>query len=202
MREEKKRINNDFETRVTTIISRGEVRIYTPITHKRKQKKHQDQTYKSKSYSNESHAKCKRCKNWFSLADARKDDRPEHCRLKCKNRDEKKRSSIQQRLKTKQIPTPHRRRLNQIRRVEKKNSNVDFYDSDAWRSLRFKVLRKYGYKCMACGARPGIHPLHVDHIRPRSKYPRLELDPDNLQVLCRDCNLGKSNSSRDDLRTL
>ena len=42
--------------------------------------------------------------------------------------------------------------------------------------------------------------MHVDHIKPRSKYPRLELDFDNLQVLCEDCNLGKSNRYKVDLR--
>ena len=33
--------------------------------------------------------------------------------------------------------------------------------------------------------------LHVDHIKPRSKFPELELSLDNTQVLCADCNLGK-----------
>lgn len=28
-------------------------------------------------------------------------------------------------------------------------------------------------------------------MKPRSKYPELALDPDNLQVLCKACNLGK-----------
>src|SRR5262249_39926358 len=30
-----------------------------------------------------------------------------------------------------------------------------------------------------------------DHIKPRSKFPELELELGNLQVLCADCNLGK-----------
>jgi len=42
--------------------------------------------------------------------------------------------------------------------------------------------------------------MHVDHIRPRSKSPSLELDPDNLQVLCKACNLGKSNLDDTDFR--
>jgi hypothetical protein len=36
-------------------------------------------------------------------------------------------------------------------------------------------------------------PLHVDHIKPVSKYPELKLEFDNLQILCENCNLGKSN---------
>lgn len=31
----------------------------------------------------------------------------------------------------------------------------------------------------------------VDHIKPISKHWHLRLDPDNLQVLCNDCNKGK-----------
>jgi hypothetical protein len=42
--------------------------------------------------------------------------------------------------------------------------------------------------------------MHVDHIKPRSKYPDLELSRQNLQVLCEDCNLGKSNKYEDDWR--
>jgi 5-methylcytosine-specific restriction endonuclease McrA len=69
---------------------------------------------------------------------------------------------------------------------------VGFYQSDAWRHVRYLALKKHGAACQCCGAtgRKG-HPLHVDHIKPRSKFPDLELDLSNLQVLCEDCNLGK-----------
>jgi len=43
--------------------------------------------------------------------------------------------------------------------------------------------------------------MHVDHIKPVSLYPELKYDPDNLQVLCRDCNLEKSNKHETDYRT-
>ncbi len=85
----------------------------------------------------------------------------------------------------------------------KYEKNKSFYESDAWRSLRYEVLKVYGRKCMVCGAVP--HPenkvkLHVDHIKPRSKYPELELEFSNLQILCEDCNLGKSNKDSIDYR--
>ncbi len=67
-----------------------------------------------------------------------------------------------------------------------------------WQRMRYEVLRKYGRKCMLCGATEGA--MHVDHIRPRSKYPELVYDPNNLQVLCAPCNLGKSNAFEDDFR--
>lgn len=76
-----------------------------------------------------------------------------------------------------------------------------FYKSDEWRSLRYAALREAGGKCQCCGQRPTKdNPLHVDHIKPRSKWPWLSLDPDNLQVLCADCNLGKSNTDCIDWR--
>lgn len=82
---------------------------------------------------------------------------------------------------------------------ERSITSSRFYQSREWRKLRFATLHKYGYKCMACGVgREKV--LHVDHIKPRSKYPELELDGENLQVLCVDCNLGKSNKFEDDLR--
>lgn len=76
--------------------------------------------------------------------------------------------------------------------------SIEFYESDAWQGLRYRTLRRYGRKCMSCGA-SGVE-VHVDHIKPRSKYPHLGLDPDNLQVLCKPCNMGKSNKFEDDLR--
>ncbi len=73
----------------------------------------------------------------------------------------------------------------------------DFYQSEEWQELRVLTLRKYGRICMLCRAKDTE--LHVDHIKPKSKYPHLALDPDNLQVLCRQCNLGKSDKFNWDL---
>lgn len=76
-----------------------------------------------------------------------------------------------------------------------------FYESYEWQRIRFQALLKHGNKCLSCNRdnRSGVV-LHVDHIKPRSKYPELELDINNLQVLCGDCNLGKSNSYETDFR--
>ena len=64
-------------------------------------------------------------------------------------------------------------------------------DMPEWISLRAKVIDKYGKRCMACGCYPPDSLLHVDHIKPRSIFPELTLEFDNLQVLCRDCNFKK-----------
>jgi 5-methylcytosine-specific restriction endonuclease McrA len=67
-----------------------------------------------------------------------------------------------------------------------------FYVSHEWRELRYLALRKNGGKCQCCGrsAKDGTV-IHVDHVKPISKYPELKLSLSNLQVLCEDCNLGK-----------
>ena len=76
-----------------------------------------------------------------------------------------------------------------------------FYDSRDWLELRYDVLRKYGRRCMCCGATPkdGIS-IHVYHIKPRAKYPNLALDFNNLQVLCELCNKGKRHRDNTDFR--
>ena len=58
--------------------------------------------------------------------------------------------------------------------------------------LRFKVLQRDNFKCCICGRSPATTQglvLHVDHIKPWSKGGETILE--NLQTLCRDCNLGK-----------
>ncbi len=60
--------------------------------------------------------------------------------------------------------------------------------------LRFKVMLKDNFTCQQCGASPakqlGVE-LHIDHIIPWSKGGGTTLK--NLQTLCSNCNLGKSN---------
>jgi predicted HNH restriction endonuclease len=76
-----------------------------------------------------------------------------------------------------------------------KGKTDSFYNSKEWRELRYRVIKKHGAMCMVCGRTPYEHDIiiHVDHIKPRSKFPALELDESNLQIMCEDCNVGKSN---------
>ena len=95
--------------------------------------------------------------------------------------------------KKKKMPRKNRRK--------KAKTKVDpwiFYKTREWLELRYKVLKTYGRKCMCCGTTTGQ--MHVDHIKPRSKYPELSLIFTNLQVLCHDCNIGKSNKDQTDWR--
>lgn len=69
-----------------------------------------------------------------------------------------------------------------------------FYSSAKWKEVRYIALQQSEGKCCLCGAmaRDGVK-LHVDHIKPRSLFPELAYQLGNLQVLCSDCNIGKSN---------
>ena len=77
----------------------------------------------------------------------------------------------------------------------------DFYKSQQWRTLRYHFLRDSNGKCVCCGAtkEDGVT-MHVDHIIPRTINWELALDFKNLQLLCEDCNIGKSNIFTDDWR--
>jgi hypothetical protein len=76
-----------------------------------------------------------------------------------------------------------------------------FYSSSEWKAIRYKALAVAGGRCACCGATSATGAvLHVDHIKPRSKFPELALDIANLQVLCRSCNEGKSNIDQTDWR--
>lgn len=82
--------------------------------------------------------------------------------------------------------------------LEKEKPETCFYLGDDWRYLRRIIFRLYGKWCMRCMA---TKDLHIEHIKPKSKYPHLSLRVDNLQVLCKHCNEEKSNINEDDFRT-
>lgn len=75
----------------------------------------------------------------------------------------------------------------------------DFYQSKAWATVRYAALMKHGARCQCCGASAADGAtMHVDHIKPRSKFPDLALELSNLQVLCELCNVAKSNIDQTD----
>jgi hypothetical protein len=63
-------------------------------------------------------------------------------------------------------------------------------------SLRYKVLKRDNYRCTFCGKSPVTNfgtILHIDHKIPFSKGGKSSLE--NLQTLCEECNLGKSDKT-------
>jgi 5-methylcytosine-specific restriction endonuclease McrA len=85
--------------------------------------------------------------------------------------------------------------------LAKRVSIPEFYNTEAWKRLRYHALVRDGGRCLCCGraASDGVT-LNVDHIKPRKKYPHLALDLDNLQTLCASCNWGKGASDQTDWR--
>ncbi len=139
--------------------------------------------------------RCPKCKRRFSILFANQSGHSGYCSRRClPGAITPPRIIIKPRIDVKK--ERQERRQIRIKTPEK----ICFYDSKEWREVRFKVLRKYGYQCLACGRKPPEVVIHVDHIKPRSKYPNLELDINNLQPLCADCNIGKNNYSEEDLR--
>jgi len=59
--------------------------------------------------------------------------------------------------------------------------------------VRLEVLKRDNFKCVFCGKSPATNigtKLHIDHVIPFSKGGKSVLE--NLQTLCEECNLGKS----------
>ena len=76
-----------------------------------------------------------------------------------------------------------------------------FYNSWEWCELRYQALRERGRTCECCGIDESYGAIMtVDHVLPRSIWPEHALDPDNLQILCFQCNRGKGNSDSTDFR--
>ena len=85
-----------------------------------------------------------------------------------------------------------------------RDKNGDYYnDREIWdalcrversrvtNKLRFEIFQRDGYRCRNCGKTDAQANLEIDHIYPVSKGGKSI--PDNLQTLCRDCNLAKGN---------
>lgn len=69
--------------------------------------------------------------------------------------------------------------------------------------IRWQVFQRDGWRCVSCGVKATDNDtviLHVDHINPRSKGGKNELE--NYQTLCDKCNIGKSNRDNTNLRKL
>jgi len=126
------------------------------------------------------------------ISDVKPRRKGKHSKLKIKRTRGRVKPSVQRTTKS---------NVEWLPRDEWEKQTERFYNSLEWKELRYEVLRENAGSCVCCGARAsdGVR-IHVDHIKPRSKYPELQLDKGNLQVLCEDCNFGKSNYYADDWR--
>jgi 5-methylcytosine-specific restriction endonuclease McrA len=88
--------------------------------------------------------------------------------------------------------------FNNVRQHSSQQDREDFYKSWDWRTLRMKVIKRFGRRCMCCGSTPDDTAvsgakvrLVVDHVKPLANFWQLRLVPSNLQILCDECNMGK-----------
>lgn len=88
------------------------------------------------------------------------------------------------------------------KKCAKGKARYEFYTSNEWSELKVEVFKLYPHTCMKCGKtkETDCAVIHVDHIKPRSKYPELSLDINNMQVLCGTCNIIKSDRDETDYR--
>lgn len=71
------------------------------------------------------------------------------------------------------------------------------YDNLTWDILRKQIFSIFDKRCMCCGSK---YLIHVDHIKPKALFPKLQYDLNNLQVLCIECNYLKSSLFFHDFR--
>lgn len=158
-------------------------------------------------------ARCTRCLKTYSKHIANVFNHSGYCSMQCKKshrggnrKPKKKKPKTREQLEARRVRRAKKKaaklerenRLKQVQVYKKISLRSDFFETREWQTLRYKTLMRYGRKCMCCGA--SNTELHVDHIKPRSKFPELSLDPENLQVLCRACNYGKGAEFQDDFR--
>lgn len=144
--------------------------------------------------SNKQGMRCKRCSLLFF--DTRKELAriAGYCSERCLSGNRKKEKRIYSQAGSIPINKPEKKKKH-------KKVSKDFYESRQWLSIRYEILLQYGRYCMLCHTKSSREkPVHVDHIKPISKYPDLALNKNNLQVLCGDCNRGKSNVDETDWR--
>jgi hypothetical protein len=96
---------------------------------------------------------------------------------------------IEERTNSELIPIPPSKTSKPKKEVKPKRTtrNINL-------RLRFTILQRDNFSCNKCGRSPAKDPsvvLHVDHIIPWSKGGETVIE--NLETLCSDCNLGKSN---------
>lgn len=60
------------------------------------------------------------------------------------------------------------------------------------KKIRFEVFKRDGFKCGYCGKSPPTVILEIDHIDPKSKGGKDDIN--NLLTSCFDCNRGKTNT--------
>jgi 5-methylcytosine-specific restriction endonuclease McrA len=73
-----------------------------------------------------------------------------------------------------------------------------FRDSDEGRAWKKQKLAECNNRCPECHKLISDNNSNIDHKHPRRYHPWLAWDVNNLWVMCRDCNLNKSDMEWDE----
>ena len=64
-----------------------------------------------------------------------------------------------------------------------------------FRTLKPELLAKFKYQCAYCGTKLYSHFMaDIEHFYPKSLYPHLLEDSNNLLIACKECNIIKGNN--------
>ena len=74
-----------------------------------------------------------------------------------------------------------------------------FLSTKEWTNLREQIIERDGYVCQRCLIKYNIittSNLQGHHIKSRSHYPELQLEPDNIICICKTCNIQLGTSDK------
>ena len=72
--------------------------------------------------------------------------------------------------------------------LKKKKKRKVYFTTQEWADARKDVFDRDGKICYVCGSTA----TQVDHLLPKSKFPHLALDRNNLKPICWLCNRAKN----------
>jgi 5-methylcytosine-specific restriction enzyme A len=79
-------------------------------------------------------------------------------------------------------------RLLNLKKYKSDAKNL-LYQSAEWKELRKKVMHRDNYMCTKCKTKNSItNSLQVEHVKPKSIYPELMFDLNNVITLCKRCH--------------
>ena len=89
------------------------------------------------------------------------------------------------------------------RTVSKRQANA-FYKTKEWRTLSAELRKSAGPACAMCGRDFKKYGLskNADHIKPLMYFWDLRLDPENIQIICYECNKAKSSFNLESLDSI
>lgn len=80
---------------------------------------------------------------------------------------------------------------NKCKGISSSGENHSRWIGGCWLTVRKMVLTEQDYTCQNCGFRD-MEIMEVNHKLPKSRYPELSRDRENLETLCPNCHRKKS----------